>query len=750
MKSATAPATLSATDLTTLERDSWIDPATAEAFGLHRVSSAEGADLVGRTDCDNYAGIVFPIYWPGNPKPREYYLRRDHPPIENGKPKGKYLAPPGRGNRLLFGPGESVEVLTDRTIPILLVEGLKQTVAAWRFARYADGAPQFLVCGLSGAWNWRGTVGKAPDASGARVDVKGVIADFDRVAWDARPTFVLFDSDAATNSKVEAARRGLVAELQQRGTIVTAPDIPALDGFDKTGFDDLLAQWGPEKVLSWLRAAQADAATVEDPEPISLDALDVPEFPIDELPVPWLRDMIKAVSDATETPTELALLLGLAVVATAVQRRVVVEPEPGYVEPLNVFAIAALDSGNRKTAVLKEMTYPLLEFERRHAAEMAGTIAAAEAARRLAEDRIKHLRQRAARASRAELDGLRQELLDEEAALPEIPKAVRLWAQDVTPEKLGALMAEHHEAMAIISDEGGLFDILAGRYSQGVPNLDLFLQAHAGAPYRVDRGSRPSVFLETPALTLGLSPQPAVLKGLASQPGFRGRGLLARLLIMLPSSRLGRRTLISKPVPDPIRDEYHRQLDALLTQPRRPDGLPHRLRLSAEAHREWKAFQRHVEDELRDGGRFEHIRDWASKLPGALARIAGLFHCADYATDHPQTHPIEPPTMEAALALGARLERHALSAFSLMAVDSTLDAAQKVWAWVVRQRQPTFSKRDCFQALKGSFPDMASLAPAFGILVERGYVFPVPILKRAGRPSEPYRVNSRLAKEWTS
>src|SRR4029078_5142104 len=110
-------------------------------------------------------------------------------------------------------------------------------------------------------------------------------------------------------------------------------------------------------------------------------------------------------------------------------------------------------------------------------------------------------------------------------------------------------MADNGEKMAILSDEGGIFDILAGRYSNGVPNLDLFLQAYHGSAYRVDRGSRPAVFLKRPALTLGLSPQPSVLRGLAGAPGFRGRGLLARPCFALPESTLGRRTLDSRPIP---------------------------------------------------------------------------------------------------------------------------------------------------------------------------------------------------------
>ncbi|MEK7786799.1 MAG: DUF3854 domain-containing protein, partial [Chloroflexota bacterium] len=268
---------LTPADLGKLERASWIDPATADTFGLYRVSSDEGAQLVGRTDREDYAGMVFPVYWPGEELPKEYFLRRDHPHLElhDGKlkTKQKYLAPPGRGNRLLFGPGESVEALTDTTLPILLAEGFKKFCATWRLSRHGHGSPRFLACGISGAWNWKGTTGKAPDATGARVDVKGVIPDFDRVTWVGRTVTILFDSDTATNSSVLAARRGLVVELGRRGAIVTAPDLPTLDSLDKTGFDDLLAQWGPERVLDWLDAARDAAPTADEAEIARLAAL---------------------------------------------------------------------------------------------------------------------------------------------------------------------------------------------------------------------------------------------------------------------------------------------------------------------------------------------------------------------------------------------------------------------------------------------------------------------------------------------
>lgn len=252
--------TLRPQDFNMLERDSWVDRTTAERFGLRRVDSIEGADLVGRTDHDNYAGIVFPIYWPGDAKAREYHLRRDHPPSENGKPKRKYMAPPGRGNMLLFGPGESVEALADTLRPLILVEGHKKLLAAYRLARHDSEHPRFLVCAISGVWNWKGTKGKTTDATGARVDEKGVIPDFDRVTWTGRVVIVIFDSDSETNDKVKRARHGLIAELRRRGARVVALNLPALDTLDKTGFDDFLVQRGPEHALELIQTAVTSQA----------------------------------------------------------------------------------------------------------------------------------------------------------------------------------------------------------------------------------------------------------------------------------------------------------------------------------------------------------------------------------------------------------------------------------------------------------------------------------------------------------
>ena len=742
-------------DLLALERDSWIDAATAEAFALSRVSSTEGAELVGRTDHEDYAGLVFPIYAPGEARPKEYILRRDHPPLEmqNGKskPKGKYLFPPGRGNRLFFGPSEPVEALTDIRLPILLVEGVKKTVAAWRLSRQEDGtAPAFLACGLAGVWGWKGTIGKQSDATGARVEVKGVIADVDRVTWTGRTVYVLFDSDTTTNAQVAAARGMLMAELETRGATVTAPDLPALEERDKTGFDDLLAHWGPKRVLEWLATVQETPA----PALIPLDEITPPDLPLDAFPETF-RDMIAAVAQATETPLEVASMIGLATVATCCQKLFVVEGGPGYTEPLCLWTLAALESGNRKSAVVSMMMAPLVHHEQALQTDGQADRTAQASTRLTAEARIKALRTKVATCpDSAKRATLQDEIVKAELAMPPMPRTPRLVAQDVTPEQLAVLMSENDEALALLSDEGGLFEMMGGRYSNGIPNLDVYLQGHAGTAVRIDRKIGPSVSLNRPALTIGLSPQPSVLQSLTAHEGFRSRGLLARFLYALPPSRLGYRSGNTIPVPLAVTTAYATMCRTLLSlAPTRDTAgriIQTVLQLTPEAQAEWKAYRQVVEGHLLPGGAFESLKDWAGKLPGAVLRVAGLFHCMTHAHHTPQTQAISLATMNQALCVLSVLATHTRAVFDLMGSDPDLAGARRVMRWAQFEQQDRFSARDCFNALRGTYPKAVQLEPFFKILVERGQLVPMRAIRSGlGRPpSQRYTVHPDLMKGW--
>lgn len=242
---------------------SWITPELAQRAGLFRVDHLEGAETVGRSKSSGiYSGIVFPNIWPGETKAREYRLRRDFPDIEykntQPRPKAKYLSPPGRGNLLYFVPGTKAEVLKDTTLPIVITEGEKKTLALERLSPVAKNP--FLPLGLTGVWSWRGTVGKETGPKGERVSVKGVIADFDRITWTQRTCLILFDSNVATNPSVARARLALASELDSRGAKVYYIDLPSDEGVN--GVDDLLALWGPAKVLELFEQKVSFTATL--------------------------------------------------------------------------------------------------------------------------------------------------------------------------------------------------------------------------------------------------------------------------------------------------------------------------------------------------------------------------------------------------------------------------------------------------------------------------------------------------------
>ena len=223
---------------------------------------------------------------------------------------------------------------------------------------------------------------------------------------------------------------------------------------------------------------------------------------------------------------------------------------------------AAMEPGNRKTSVMAEMTRPLIEYEREKSLAAKDEIKRAESDRKTVEARILSLRSQAAKAESSKYQELCHEIEQLELALPPVPSYPRLITQDVTPERTASMLQEQGERLAIFSDEGGIFDTIGGRYSNGMANVDIYCKGWDGSFVKVDRGSRPPVELDRPCLTMCICPQPVVFAGLAADPTLRRKGFFARPLYMLPSSQLGYRTLKSRPINPSVRTAYHHMVRA--------------------------------------------------------------------------------------------------------------------------------------------------------------------------------------------
>jgi hypothetical protein len=478
---------------------------------------------------------------------------------------------------------------------------------------------------------------------------------------------------------------------------------------------------------------------IEDwPEPIPF-AQAVPD-PIPDVSVPgWLGEMARATAAHTETPFDLSALLSVAIASACLAGKAVVSPEPGYFETLNIYTCPAMESGNRKTSVFNTLLGPFAEWERDQIARIEPERKYLASERRTGEARIERLRKKAAAAN--DPAALVSEIHEFEAKLPSVPPLPRLYADDCTPERLASLMAEQGGRIAVFSDEGGVFDLIAGRYSKGVPNLDLWLKGHSVSPVRVDRAdrARPPILLDRPHLTVGISPQPDVLESLQDKPGFRGRGLLARFLYGLPKSPLGYRTLQPRAIPGEVERRYYGGIHQLL------QFAPEKaieMTLSLAAYDEWKAFQRVIELQFREGGALHGLRDWGSKLPGAALRLAGIFHATEQ-VGHASFDPEIPlSTMARALDFASCLMSHAQAVFALMERDPSIENAQKLIAWIVRQGQASFTVRDCFRAHQLRFKRVDAMTPVLSLLEQHGYIRRQQVESSGGRnPSDICDVN---------
>jgi len=459
-----------------------------------------------------------------------------------------------------------------------------------------------------------------------------------------------------------------------------------------------------------------------------------------------LEEFVIEVSESTETPIELAALTALAVLGTAAHGKYRVHIIHSYFEPVNIWTCVALPSGNRKTAVLGTLVKPLIKEENDMREEIATKIKQAESEHKTQQAKIDHLRKKAAKESDPfKSHNLIEEIKSLEANLPEIPKIPQIWAEDVTPENLGTIMADNQDRMGILSDEGGIFDIMAGRYSNGIPNLDIFLKGHAGSPLRVNRGSRPPILMNHPALSLGLSPQPDILRTLTQKQGFRGRGLLARFLYAIPPSNLGYRPLKMMPLTDKSRQVYHQIITTVLKHPAADpldDQVTYDLEFTTLALNLWTDFSRSNEKKMREGGTFEHITDWAGKLPGAVARISGLLHIARKAFLNPWDYKIDEIDMNSAIHIAEALSSHALAAFDLMGADKALDDARIILRWIKRLGNKSFSFRDAHYAHKNRFKRAHLMDDAINILIERHFIRRQRSEeKKHGRPSRIFDVN---------
>lgn len=443
--------------------------------------------------------------------------------------------------------------------------------------------------------------------------------------------------------------------------------------------------------------------------PVPLEEHSLPSFPKESLPaIMW--KYVSAVAVNTSTPVDMAAVSVLAITSLAVQRKFVIEGKPGWVEPLNLYILIIANSGERKSAIIRAMTKSVDQYETEENDRRKPEISKQEAQLSFWKKQIDKLEKQGKDQEAQRLLLKCRELENKRI------KLLRLIVDDVTPEALTSVLADNHGAAAIISTEGGIFDILNGRYSDSV-SIDTVLKAHSGDSIRVDRKGRERETIDHPALTILITAQENVLEGLLNNEAFKSRGLTARWLYCKPESMMGSRPFSTPAVPKQLEIAYNKLVLDMLRIPFNKDNVP-TIKLDVDASNVIESFYNWLEPQLKED--LKNLWGWAGKLIGSTLRIAGILHCIEKKELSAQVL-VSKKTMENAVAIAKYFLEHAKYVHSIMGTDKAMKGAIDILQRLEQQSKQELTKYEIFRLCR-RFEKVDEILPSLNILIDYGYL----------------------------
>lgn len=454
--------------------------------------------------------------------------------------------------------------------------------------------------------------------------------------------------------------------------------------------------------------------------------------------LPELHDLVDAGAEALQVPIELIAGAAAGLAALACARAVEVELCPGWREPAPLWVLPLLRPGERKSASLGLLTKPFHTWAAAERARLAAPLARYAERRRCMEAELGALRTKAAKGTGEAAARARTEALDLAAMLEAMPARLTspdLLVQSFTPEGLRDALEANGERVGIVSAEADAAELMGMRYSEAGPSLDLLLCAHAGDPIATRRAGGRTVPLDRPAVGMVLAVQPEAVRAVLGDRAARGRGLIDRMLLILPPSRMGARLLDPTPVPAAVSEWWAEILGRLLNlpwpgrcivghngEPTRCTSSPRILTIDPEARRILWALRAELEPRLEEGADLAPVSGFVSKLPGACARLALAFTMLR----DPGAEEVGGESMRAACAWAPFLLAHHRAVLGDAGEPPEAHHARRLWRALQRRSRPTMTARELFRLVEDSaIPSMDAFRPVLDLLADRGAVRPV-------------------------
>ena len=415
---------------------------------------------------------------------------------------------------------------------------------------------------------------------------------------------------------------------------------------------------------------------------------ELPVFPLETLPQA-MQDYVKAVARIKQVSPDMVAIGTLGAFSAAVQKKYKVTYGDMHAEPLSLYAVIGADPAERKSSVLATLRKPFVDYQNA-------------------------------------LESVRS---------PDEDKPRLFTSGDCTQEKLAEMMAENDEKIAILAEEGGIFDILGGRYS-GMPNIELIKQAYDGSDITVDRKKSKSLHLRNPAISAVIYCQPGVIQKFVRNITFLEQGLCGRFMFALPEKYAGsgkreyKQAFTVRDIDDyeKVAEWYSKTILDFLKLPLEEKPSPVWVAENAESY----ATLRFNYYENLIGGVMKNRSDWAGKAFGRVMRIGAILALIQGETQ------ISLETLKNAFEIGDYLIEHAKDAYGMVGNNPIANEAERAIEFIRKtlrkNKNHSFTRRDFTRFFKGSI-DRRTLDEILELLESCNYIRMFEYKPETGRPS---------------
>jgi replicative DNA helicase len=438
---------------------------------------------------------------------------------------------------------------------------------------------------------------------------------------------------------------------------------------------------------------------------------DTPTELIEFLPG-WVADFVDETADELQVPTNAVALLSIGAAAAAVNGGANTCPTGTWAEPVVLYTLALLASGEGKSPVFSRLIDPVIEASMEVCDAKQGDVLDQKARNRMVK---KHLRSfetdqmRKVRAGEISLDEAIAAVATEERMMKNAARSSNLLPvrvlTDASPAAVldameandGRLVVASPEAEALLNFRGG--------------SKEAVLKGFDGETLTQARRTTGEVTIERPVVNMMLAMQPTVLGSLGAD--MVNRGLMPRFLISYPETMVGRRasrpTLVS---PDTI-EAYEEGIRGIVEKFASNKIID--IVWEPMATKEIGTWRDEIEPMLAADGDLASVTAWASKVRGAhFVRLAALLAIMNGRTT------VGVGDAKDAKAILRLLIADARRAFGAMGASFTNDDLVHLMSIVARVGEGVFSKRDIMRKSNRFMGAPERCADALAKAVEEG------------------------------